>query len=45
LKSRYGFSLFERVMPDKALAAMGLSLQGTYHLLNGRPEALRYIRS
>jgi glycosyltransferase involved in cell wall biosynthesis len=45
LESRYGLSLIERVVPDKALAAMGLCLQATYHLLDGRPEALRYIRS
>jgi glycosyltransferase involved in cell wall biosynthesis len=45
LKSRYGLSLFERVVPDRVLAAMGLGLQGTYHLLDRRPEALRYTRS
>ncbi|WP_424002664.1 glycosyltransferase family 2 protein [Haloarcula salina] len=45
LKSRYGLSPFERVVPDRALAAAALGLQGTYHLLDGRPEALRYIRS
>lgn len=45
LKTRYGLSLFERVLPDTVLAAMALGLQGAYHLLDGRPEALRYIRS
>lgn len=45
LKTRYGLSLFERMLPDSVLAAMGLGLQGMYHLLDGRPEALRYIHS
>jgi glycosyltransferase involved in cell wall biosynthesis len=44
LQSRYDLSLVERALPDRLLAAIGMGIQGTYHVLDGRPEALRYIR-
>ena len=43
LRSRYDLSRVERALPDNLLAAAGLGLQGVYHVLDGRPEALRHL--
>jgi len=45
LKSRYELPLFEKILPDSLLAATAIGIQGWYHILDGRPEALRYLLS
>ncbi|WP_254279253.1 glycosyltransferase family 2 protein [Haloarcula marina] len=45
LKSGYDYTALERALPDKLLTAVAVALQGTYHTLDGRPEAIRHMLS
>jgi len=43
LKRRYNYSWFENIAPQLALTVIAVVLEGIYHTIDGRPQALRHL--